>query len=166
MARRVRSFLSTPCTSSPYSALASTLRCGNRPNFWNTIPIFLRRNVRSSSELIRTTSLPLNKTWPPVGSIKRFNNRTSVDLPLPDKPIMTKISPSLMLNSALLTPTVSLASRAIFSLDHPCSNNGRARPASLPNTLVSCFTSIIAMVTSFSPFRYSGTCSSISVAEL
>ncbi len=39
-------------------------------------------------------SSPLNRISPAVGSISRDRQRTSVDLPEPDRPMMTKISPS------------------------------------------------------------------------
>ncbi len=44
-------------------------------------------------------------TWPEVGSISRVRQRTSVDLPEPDRPITTNTSPGATSNDTSLTPT-------------------------------------------------------------
>ncbi len=42
-------------------------------------------------------------TWPEVGRSSRFMQRTSVDLPAPEKPMMPKTSPSWMARFTSLT---------------------------------------------------------------
>ncbi|MMZ67467.1 hypothetical protein D1872_300560 [compost metagenome] len=75
---------------------SSTLRCGIRAKDWNTMLIFLRRTWRSSRSEMAAMSSPSISTWPRVGSISRLKRRTRVDLPEPERPITTKISPSWM----------------------------------------------------------------------
>jgi hypothetical protein len=45
---------------------------------------------------------------PAVGSSSRLKWRTSVDLPLPDRPMMQKISPRFTLRLTSATPTTAL----------------------------------------------------------
>ena len=52
-----------------------------------------RRSCRSPSCVAAHTSLPSISIWPAVGSISRMSVRTSVDLPEPERPMTTKISP-------------------------------------------------------------------------
>ena len=42
---------------------------------------------------IAVTFSPSMTISPPVGSIKRVRQRTIVDLPLPERPMMTNVSP-------------------------------------------------------------------------
>ena len=51
------------------------------------------------------TSWPSTRTLPAVGVINRLRQRTRVDLPLPDSPMTTTISPSFTSKEALFTPT-------------------------------------------------------------
>ena len=50
-------------------------------------------------------SSPSISTCPEVGGCSRFRQRTSVDLPEPERPITTKISPAPTLNETSLTAT-------------------------------------------------------------
>src|SRR5699024_10829695 len=68
--------------------------------------IFFRRILRSSSLFIFVTFSSSSHTFPAVGSIKRFNMRTSVDFPLPESTMLTKTSPDFTSKDARLTPTV------------------------------------------------------------
>src|SRR5699024_9671334 len=62
--------------------------------------IFFLRILRSCSLFIFVIFSSPSQTSPEVGSIRRFSMRTSVDFPLPDKPIITKTSPSFTSNEA------------------------------------------------------------------
>lgn len=73
---------------------------------------------------------------PIVGSINRLIRRTNVDLPLPDKPIITKISPCSTENEAWLTPTVHPVSFRMASLDLPSFSSFNACFVFFPNTFV------------------------------
>ncbi len=57
------------------------------------MPIFLRA-PRSCLRLSFVRSTPLMTTSPDVGRSSRLMQRTSVDLPAPEKPMMPKTSPS------------------------------------------------------------------------
>src|SRR3954471_20319858 len=71
--------------------LPSALRCGYRLNDWNTMPIFWRTRLMSTSA--RVMSVPSTMTTPLVGSSSRLQQRSSVDLPEPDGPMMKTSSP-------------------------------------------------------------------------
>ena len=77
--------LSTFCCASMTLCRAS--RCGNRLNCWNTMPICSRTLLTST--LGSVMSLPSKMIEPPVGSSRRFRQRSIVDLPEPDGPRMT-----------------------------------------------------------------------------
>ena len=70
-----------------------TVRCGSRPKRWKTIAVLPRRNASSSRIERPSTSTPSMRISPSVGSISRLRWRISVDLPEPDRPITTKVSP-------------------------------------------------------------------------
>ena len=89
-----RSALSTPRISKPNSVFSKIVRCGNNAKLWKTILILLRRTSCKSSLFILAISLPSIYISPLVGSINRFNKRIKVDLPEPESPIITNISPS------------------------------------------------------------------------
>ena len=83
--------------------------------------VFLRRNsISSSSEYSRMFALSTN-TDPVVGSISLFMQRTSVDFPLPDSPITTKVSPSLTSKLTFCNATTELYSACTSALDNPSS---------------------------------------------
>src|SRR3954468_14428762 len=71
--------------------LPSALRWGYRLNDWNTMPIFWRTRLMSTSA--RVMSVPSTMTTPLVGSSSRLQQRSSVDLPEPDGPMMKTSSP-------------------------------------------------------------------------
>ena len=50
--------------------------------------------------------------WPDVGSISRVRQRTRVDLPEPERPMITKTSPGATSKETSLTPTT----QPVFSL--------------------------------------------------
>ena len=79
--------------SRPASTLLKTELRRTRLNCWKIIPMRrahvaeLRRGRRRSRRCRRTRS------WPDVGSTKRLMQRSSVDLPEPDRPMRTRNSP-------------------------------------------------------------------------
>ena len=60
----------------------------------------------AGSGLAARMSSPSRSTSPSVGSISRVRQRTSVDLPLPDRPMTTKTSPGLTSNETSRTAIV------------------------------------------------------------
>ncbi|MNT12176.1 hypothetical protein D3C72_1470960 [compost metagenome] len=90
----------------PKAVLSSTVICGSSANDWNTMLMSLRRRARNWASGKVLMSLPSIRMRPAVGSIKRFSMRTRVDLPEPDRPMMTKISPASMVKVASKTPMV------------------------------------------------------------
>ena len=74
--------------------LSNTFRWGSSPKLWNTIPILWRRMSISSLEDFSSRSSSSSRTSPWLGSTRRDRQRTTVDLPDPDNPMMTKISPT------------------------------------------------------------------------
>src|SRR3954468_5857962 len=71
--------------------LPSAFRWGYRLNDWNTMPIFWRTRLISTSA--RVMSVPSTITTPLVGSSSRLQQRSSVDLPAPEGPMMQTRSP-------------------------------------------------------------------------
>ena len=106
--------LSTPCTSRPYATLSITVRCGKSPKCWKTIATFVRRSARSCFASAPSTSWPQSVIVPDVGSISLVTQRTSVDLPLPERPMTTKTSPRLTSNEmsrdATVQPVLAISS--------------------------------------------------------
>src|SRR5215211_2975297 len=70
---------------------SSAVRCGNRLNAWNTMPILRRTASMSTSGSV--TSIPPTTTLPEVGSSRRVMQRSRVDLPDPDGPMTQTTSP-------------------------------------------------------------------------
>ena len=83
-----------------------TGRWGSSPKCWKTIENFFRRSSRRRAGLAARMSSPSRSTLPSVGSIRRVRQRTSVDLPLPDRPMTTKTSPGFTSNDTSRTATV------------------------------------------------------------
>ena len=71
----------------------STVRCGNRLNDWNTMPISLRMAAMLRMSLV--SSMPSTMISPRWCSSSRLMVRMKVDLPEPDAPKMTTTSPRL-----------------------------------------------------------------------
>ena len=88
-----RSAREIPWTLRGKATFSSTVWCGRRPKFWNTMPILWRRiSINSRSDTVSRSS-PSSKTSPAVGSTRRDRHRTMVDLPEPESPMMMNISP-------------------------------------------------------------------------
>jgi hypothetical protein len=64
------------------------------------MPIFVRSRSMSTSGSVSST--PLTTILPPFGSSSRFTQRSSVDLPEPDGPMMQTTSPRSTLRSMFL----------------------------------------------------------------
>ena len=71
-----------------------TVRCPNRLNDWNTMPILRRACVRSYFGAVMST--PSKRIFPLVGRSSMLMQRISVDLPAPDGPMIEITSPSLI----------------------------------------------------------------------
>ena len=81
------------------------------------------------------TSVPSTETTPDVGSIKRLICLIKVDLPEPDKPIHTNVSPSSILSDTLSKPTVCPVFSKTSSLVAPSCTIGRIFFGEGPNIL-------------------------------
>ena len=114
-----RSSLPIPCSSRPKAIFCNTVRWGNSPKCWKTMASSLRRTVRSSSSVMVAIFLPLTAIAPKVGLLSRLMQRNKLDFPLPLSPIMTNISPSLMVKLAPFTATVHPVSFLISCLLFP-----------------------------------------------
>ncbi len=68
------------------------VRWANRLNVWNTIPMSRRISLTSASGAV--TGTPSRRISPPSTSVSRFTQRSSVDLPLPEGPTITVVSPA------------------------------------------------------------------------
>ena len=118
-ARCSRECLSTPCISSGNATFPITVKCGNRAKCWNTMPILWRLISFSSAFDMACKFCPSNSTLPVVDSINLERQRTSVDLPEPDNPMMTKISPSSISTVASHTAAMSPAWRKSCGVGEP-----------------------------------------------
>ncbi len=115
---RSRSTLGTPRTSRPKATLSRTVSHGISANCWNTMEIRLRRSWRRVSALqlaTSTSSLPVwTMTLPRVTVLSPLMQRSSEDLPEPERPMSTSISPSLTNSEASCTATrLSVFSRMV-----------------------------------------------------
>ncbi|UWN51209.1 hypothetical protein ASALC70_03434 [Alcanivorax sp. ALC70] len=100
---------------------------GIRAKDWNTMLISRRRTSISSLRLMLVMSRPSSSTEPAVTSMSRLSMRTMVDLPEPDSPMTTKISPSRMSKLASETPTVIPVFSKISSFPKPLRTISSAR---------------------------------------
>ena len=80
-----RSFAGWPWIFSGKATLSSTLRCGSRPKFWNTMPMAWRRSSISALPLAWRRFCAIEQDFAALGSMSRDRQRTSVDLPEPDR---------------------------------------------------------------------------------
>ena len=78
---------------------------------------FLNSKISFSSKL--NTSTSFTRTCPAVGSINLLMCLIKVDLPEPDRPMQTKISPSSIDNETLSKPTLCPVSSRTCSLSAP-----------------------------------------------
>ncbi|CAM5245788.1 hypothetical protein STENM327S_08475 [Streptomyces tendae] len=74
--------------------------------------IFLERTSRNSRSLSSVRSWPPKRTCPAVGSDRPLSMRSSVDLPDPDSPMTTKISPGSTVKDASMTAAVVPSARS------------------------------------------------------
>ena len=140
-----RAGLAMPWTSRPNSTLPRMVRCGNSAKCWNTMPKLWRRNSRSAAGAIAVTSAPRTRMVPLLGSISRFRQRSIVDLPLPDRPMTTRISPSATSKLTWLRPTAVPVRASTAARSSPASSIARASALRSPNTLVTSCTSMSAV---------------------
>ena len=96
-ARCVTSATCRPAHRGAQVTLSSAVMCGNRLNCWNTMPTS-RRSRRICSRLRRVRCPPSSgcrrpRSSPAVGSSMKFTQRSSVDLPEPERPKITTTSP-------------------------------------------------------------------------
>ena len=79
------------------------------------MPIFERRSPMSLLSSRVPMSSPSMLTFPPVTSMSRVMQRTSVDFPEPDSPMMTSVSPRAMsmetLRTAAMYPALRMSSK-------------------------------------------------------
>ncbi len=101
-----RSALPTPWISRGYAALSSTVRWGRSAKCWKTIDTCLRRSARICLASAWARSVPPSSTCPDVGFHSPLSMRMSVDLPEPERPMTTKISPCFTSNDASITAAV------------------------------------------------------------
>ncbi|PWC47263.1 hypothetical protein TSA6c_11425 [Azospirillum sp. TSA6c] len=73
----------------------STVRCGNRLKFWNTMPTL--RRIFSTALTSSVSSMPSTMMWPVWCASSRLMQRIIVDLPEPEGPQTTTFSPLPML---------------------------------------------------------------------
>ena len=93
------------------------------------MPMRWRRISISSRSETRRRSRPSKRTSPAVGSTSRDRQRTSVDLPEPDSPMMTKISPGLTARLASITAGIEAGGGELLGRR---ARGRRARKASAP----------------------------------
>jgi hypothetical protein len=85
----------TPPSRSPAATLSKIDIVGNGFGFWKTMPIARRTATTSTSALLMSRSsrrIPPSARAPGISSCMRLMQRTSVDLPHPDGPIMAVTS--------------------------------------------------------------------------
>ena len=95
-----------PLTCNGKAIFSTTVLCGSKAKLWNTIPILFLLNSINSLLFKLSKSCPSIKIFPSVASVSLDMHLSNVDLPEPDKPITTNISPFATSNEALLTPTM------------------------------------------------------------
>ena len=78
-----------------------------RLNDWNTMPMPRRKRRRLLPER-EITSVPFTVSVPEVIRCIRFTERSSVDLPAPERPMIATTSPSAIVRSTSSNPTVPL----------------------------------------------------------
>src|SRR5882672_635481 len=118
--------LSTPRMSRPKPTLSRTVSQGISANCWNTMEMRLRRSSRRVRASQLATSMSVVPSWtitrPRVTLLRPFTQRISDDLPEPDRPISTRISPSLTNSEASCTATRLLVCSWMASRPAPLSS--------------------------------------------
>src|SRR5690606_34768386 len=107
--------------------------------------ILFWRNSRSRFFPYFTMFSPSTVIRPRVGRLSRLRQRIRVDFPLPDNPMITKISPRFTSKETSRTPTVWPAFFKISSFDAPSSSRCSTDSGRGPKTLVTFSTMISAM---------------------
>ena len=106
---RSRSALPMPRSSRPKPTFSWTVRQGRSANCWNTMAMrFMRRRLSVAASQATTSMAPApsrTSTWPRVALLRPLTQRSSVDLPEPESPMSTQISPSSMASEAPATPS-------------------------------------------------------------
>ncbi|MNZ81625.1 hypothetical protein D3C78_1003010 [compost metagenome] len=118
-----RSFSGRPCISRPKLMFSRTVSQGIRANFWNTMAIRLVRIIFSSAGVQWAMSIcePSCSTnnLPRLTVLRPLMQRSRLDLPDPDRPISTQISPLLISRLAFSTPTTNPVFFRICSRERP-----------------------------------------------
>ncbi|MNI44216.1 hypothetical protein D3C73_985820 [compost metagenome] len=106
----LRSFSGRPCISRPKLMFSRTVSQGIRANFWNTMAIRLVRIIFSSAGVHEAMLICLpscsTNSLPRLTVLRPLMQRSRLDLPDPDKPISTQISPFSTSRLAFSTPTI------------------------------------------------------------
>src|SRR5699024_9580584 len=100
---------------------------------WNTIDTCLPRTCRRAEESAFEMSVPRTSTVPAVGAHSPLSVRIRVDLPEPDRPMTTKISPSSTSKLASMTAAIPILVRSFRSA--PSSSRLITSFGRLPRTL-------------------------------
>ena len=145
--------------------LSSTDLLLKRLKPWNTMPIFWRRAFRLTFKSIK--SCPSNQMWPESASSSKLMQRSSVDLPEPDAPMMHTTSPRLTSRSMPLStcrspkdfPSCSILMMGSFVIAPSCQFElGSPREAGLRCFLLSVKSALVSsffvMALSSSEERY------------
>ena len=148
--RSARSSAGTPASSRPSPTFSRTLRHGRSPNCWNTIETDrcrIRRRVWGSAAVTLTIVSPSRtSTWPRTTGFSPFTARSSVDLPDPESPIRTRISPSATVSEQLWTPRTCLVWAWIWVRLRPWSISGSAACGLPPKTIETFLKSTAALM--------------------
>src|SRR5256885_9882420 len=93
----------SPLTRRASDTFSAAVSSGSRPEVWNTQPTVVWRKRSRSAPRRPGTSSPATVTVPASGRSRPPISDSSVDLPAPDRPSRTSISPSRTSRSASLT---------------------------------------------------------------
>ena len=128
---RARSARGSPRSSRPSPTFSATVRQGSSAACWNTMLMRRRRAADSAaaSQRVMSTlpSAPSSSTSPRVARVSPLAVRSNVDLPEPERPITTQISPGATARLASRTATVTPQSAATCATAVPASRAARAR---------------------------------------
>ncbi|VXB92825.1 hypothetical protein PSCLAVI8L_210023 [Pseudoclavibacter sp. 8L] len=114
------------------------MRCGKSAKCWNTMETWFCRTLRTSAASAVARSVPWITMLPAVGSSRPLRVRMRVDLPEPERPMTTKISPCLTSKVASMTAAVTPAPSS--DLGVPELSRFAASLGLRPKTLVRPFT--------------------------
>ena len=126
-------------SSSPKATFSLTVRHGSKANCWNTMAMRLVRSIRKSSALQWATSIVppswLTRTLPRATLFSPLTARRMVDLPDPDRPMSTQISPGSIARSTPAAPRTTPVALRISSRVAPLSTSASASACRSPNTM-------------------------------